>query len=51
MSGILDAVNAAGDDAGRRQAVIDEYFRSDPVKAAAEAPFWLRTERGYEPLT
>ena len=29
---------------------IDEYFKSDPVKAAAEAPFWLRTERGYEPL-
>jgi branched-chain amino acid transport system substrate-binding protein len=50
MKGVLDAVDAAGDDAGRRQAVIDQYFRSDPVKAAAEAPFWLKTSKGYEPL-
>jgi branched-chain amino acid transport system substrate-binding protein len=50
MKGILGAVDAAGDDAGRRQAVIDEYFKSDPLKAAAEAPFWLKSEAGYEPL-
>ena len=51
MKGILGAVNRAGADAGRRQAVIDEYFTQDPVREAASAPFWLRTERGYEALT
>jgi branched-chain amino acid transport system substrate-binding protein len=50
MRGILDAVDAAGKNAGRRQTVIDRYFKSDPVQRAAEAPFWLRTSRGYEPL-
>ena len=50
MKGVLGALEAAGEDAGRRQTVINEYFKSDPVKTAAEAPFWLRTERGYSPL-
>jgi branched-chain amino acid transport system substrate-binding protein len=50
MKGILDAVGRAGADAGRRQAVIDAYFAQDPLRSAAEAPFWLRTARGYEPL-
>ena len=51
MKGILGALERAGDDAGRRQRVIDEYFTQDPVREAASAPFWLRTARGYEPLS
>jgi ABC-type branched-subunit amino acid transport system substrate-binding protein len=51
MEGILAAVDEAGAGAGRRQTVIDDYFRTDPLKRAVSAPFWLRTAKGYRPLS
>jgi branched-chain amino acid transport system substrate-binding protein len=51
MRNVLTVLERLGDDAGGRQRVIDTYFRSDPLKTAAEQPFWLRSRRGYEPLS
>jgi ABC-type branched-subunit amino acid transport system substrate-binding protein len=41
MKGVLAALDRAGEDAGKRQSVIDAYFEADPLSRAAEQPFRL----------
>ena len=44
MGGVLDAIGRAGDRAGYRQEVVDQYF----AHAAAPGPFTaFRPGRGY----
>jgi branched-chain amino acid transport system substrate-binding protein len=50
MRGVLAAIDRAGKKAVRRQAVVDAYFATDPLRTAAEQPFFLRTRGGYSPL-